>query len=273
MKKQLIHLATSLILIFISLNHALAQPKVVVLGSVHFPTQKVNADSIYSILQKFQPDIILLEADSTNFYDDFTFKHLYDENEYIATVRYKMKNPLVNIRPIEFEGRNSYRKSIGIYPEAGPVWQKLNQLNNEKKFNKEEQKIWDELAYLDSVASAYKNASLQGINQPKIDQIINNLIISKYLSIKKIVDTNPIFAESKLIDAKKDTVTMRQYFALWANFEGNLRNNAIANNVMKQIKLNPGKKIIVITGFYHRPFILNKLAENKIPTHEFYQIK
>ncbi len=267
------HLITTLSFFLLLSNYAFGQTQVVVLGSVHFPTQKVNADSIYNILQKFKPDIILLEADSTNFYDDFTFKHLYDENEYIATVRYKMKNPMVNIRPIEFEGRNSYRKSIGIYPEAGPVWQRLNQLNNEKKFNKEEQKIWDELAYLDSVASAYKNASLQSINQPKIDQIINELIVSQYVSIKKIVDTNPVFAEAKLIDAKKDTITMRQYFALWADFEGNLRNNAIANNVMKQIKLNPGKKIIVITGFYHRPFILNKLAENKIPTKEFYQIK
>jgi len=247
-----------------------AQTKVVVLGSIHFPTQQVNADSIFKILQEYKPDVILLESDSTNFYEDFTFRHLFDENEYIATVRYKMKHARVQIRPVEFEGRNAYRQSIGIYAEAGPVWQKLNQLNNEKKFNRDQQQTWDELAYLDSVASSYKNSSLQIINQPNVDQVINRLIQSKYFNIKKIVDDHPLFGQLKLVNAKKDTMTMRRYFELWANFEGNLRNEAIANNVMKQIRLNPGKKIIVITGFYHRPYILNKLAENKINVTELY---
>lgn len=267
------YLSVSIILFITTLTYAFAQTKVVVLGSVHFPTQRVNADSIYNILQKLKPDVILLEADSTNFYEDFTFRHLYDENEYIATVRYKMKNPKVNIRPIEFEGRNAFRKNIGIYAEAGPVWQRLNQLNNEKKFNKDEQKIWDELAYLDSLANVYKNASLQNINKTEVDAIINQLITSKYVKVKNIVDSNPIFEQSKLISAKKDTVTLREYFDLWANFEGNLRNQAIANNVIKQIKINPGKKIIVITGFYHRPFILNQLSKNNIAVKEFYQAK
>lgn len=264
------YLTTLTLLVLFFLNHVFAQTQVVVLGSVHFPTPKVNADSIYQILQKIKPDLILLEADSTNFYNDFTFKHLYDENEYIATVRYKMKNSKVAIRPIEFEGRNNYRRSIGLYAEAGPVWQQLNLLNNEKKFNKDEQEIWNELSYLDSAANSYKNASLQTINDPEIDRKINSLMVSKYIKIKKIVDNNPLFEKLKLVNAQKDTVTLRQYFSLWANFEGNLRNNAIANNAIKQIKLNPNKKIIIITGFYHRPFILNQLKINGIATKEFY---
>lgn len=181
---------TCLLIIFITCNKAVGQHKVTVIGSVHFPTKQVNADSIYHILQKIRPDLILMESDSTNFYDDFTFKHLYDENEYIAIVRYQMKHPKVKVRPIEIEGRNRVRKNIGIYAEAGPVWQKLNQLNNEKKFGPKEQAIWDELAHLDSVANRYKESRLQDINSAASDSTISKLIRSKYIKVKQLVASN-----------------------------------------------------------------------------------
>ncbi len=256
----------------VSKPHKKNTSETVVLGTIHFPTKKVNADSIYTILNDFKPDIILLEADSSNFYPDFTFRHLYDENEYIAVVRYKMKKPGTQIRPIEFEGRNTYRKTIGIFSEPGDAFQKaMNNLITQKQFTAYQQDLLDRLIRFERLAQNLKSESLRLINNPQSDNIIDSLNHYKYKGLKEIVSNHPVFHETKMIDSKKDTTTVRDNFILWSDFEGNMRNQAIASNALNIINQNPGKRIIVLTGFFHRSYVLNKLKENNIKVREYYQ--
>ncbi len=245
-------------------------PAILVLGSVHFPTERLNADSLFRALQRFQPDLILLEADSTNFYPDFTFKHLYDENEYVATVRYVMKNPQVQVRPIEFEGRNAYRKKVGIFSEPGEAFQRvMNEIITQKQLSQREQQLLDKLSHFDRLAKELKNETLQVINQPLSDQVIDSLVYYKYEGLKEIVKGHPVFIRTKMIDSKKDTVRVKDNFLRWAHFEGTLRNEAIASNTLQVIRQQPEKRIVVITGFFHRPYLLKKLKESHIQVTEW----
>ncbi len=117
--------------------------ELVIIGTVHFPTQKINADSILYKLEKVAPSCILMEADSSVFNLDFSFKKTYDENEYNAVLEYKEKYPNTNIRPIEFEGRNEYRKVNGLYSGASSTFKILNEINRANKLTQEEQIIWE----------------------------------------------------------------------------------------------------------------------------------
>lgn len=251
------------------------ETKLTILGTVHFPTKKISADSIYDILKKVNPDFILMEADTSIFNTDFSFKKTFDENEYNAVIKYQKEKPIVKIRPIELNGRNEYRKSIGIFPEASLVFRKLNELNNEKLYLPDEQEIWDKFAYFWSLSDSIANGNLKSLNNKKADNIIDSLMHYQYSELTKITNKRTEFEDSRLIDAKKDTITLKEYFKKWVKFEGLNRNNALSNNILNIVKENPNSTFIVLTGFKHRFYLMKTLSrlekEHNFELKEFYE--
>lgn len=250
-------------------NFSKNDPKISVLGTVHFPTENVNADSIYNVLLKFEPDMILTEIGQENMYEDFTYKKLYNENEMVSVVRYKMNHPKVQLRPIDIFERNEKRKALGVFSEASPVFQNLNKLNREKSFSNKEQVIWNKFSDYWKQSDNIGKSELKTINSKESDKVVDSLIYYQYFKLKEIVDQNPLFEKSKMANAKKDTISQRNYFATWADFEMS-RNKAIAENVHQYIKENPHKRIIVLIGFKHRFFIKEYLEHQGVNLSEYY---
>ncbi|WP_346237451.1 hypothetical protein ABDK00_000030 [Niabella insulamsoli] len=96
-----------------------AQPgSVAIIGTNHFPSKKFNADTLYNILEKLKPDIILLELDSAlfanTFDSNFKLKYRSKETEPNAAAQYKQRYPQTVISYFEFENRDAYRKEQGI---------------------------------------------------------------------------------------------------------------------------------------------------------------
>lgn len=271
--KQILSLILSISIFACSSNKQ--KTELIVLGTMHFPTEQINADSIYEVLKKVNPDYILMEIDSSFFNADFTFKKTFDENEYNAVIKYKKEKPFVKIRPIEFEGRNEYRKSIGIFPEASLAFRKLNKLHNEKLYLPEEQKIWDKYEHFWALADSLDNGNLRAINNKEADKVIDSLMYYQYSELLKITNTRTEFQDEGLIDAKKDTITLKEYYKIWSEFEGTNRNNALSNNILNVIKQNPNNTFIVLTGFKHRFYIIKTLSgkqkENNFKLKEFYE--
>lgn len=225
----------------------------------------MNADSIYEVLLKFKPDIILVELDSSFFYDDFTFNTLFNGNEMIATTRYKMNYPNTQIRPIEFEGREKYRDIIGIYPElAQEFGEAIQQLIANHQISFDDRASINKLVYYDSLVNVLKLSSLQIINSPSSDTIVDSLNYYKYVKLKDISTRYDVFAINNFIDSKGDTTSLRENFALFADFEVNKRNESLARNSIHMIEAFPNKRIIILVGFAHRPYILKKLTEKGI---------
>ncbi|MFN0255611.1 hypothetical protein [Pedobacter ureilyticus] len=252
------------------------QPKVVILGTIHSGAKKVNSDSIYNVLSGFKPDIILLELESGVFEKENTLKKDFDgrnSNEIQAVLAYQQKYPNVQIKPAELEGRNNYRKNFGIYSEAGFVFKKIDELQTQGKLSKQEHADYSQFDQYWIMTEDIAKQDLKTINSVPSDKIVDSLMFYQYVKTKEIVNNHDEFENYKLLSsrAKADTITFREYYNSWADFEGSFRNEAIAKNVLKCQKENPTKKIILLTGFKHRFFVKKYLAKQGLNTAEYYK--
>lgn len=234
-----------------------------IIGTVHFPTTGVNADSIYHAIKMAEPNVILLERDSTAF--DSNFKPLFDdqENETIAIKRYLNEHPNVLIRPIEFEGRNTYRVETGLFPQANDVYQELNEMARSGRFSNQQQQIWDQFAIYWKQMDSLTSSSLKALNTSKSDEIVEKAKQIQYTETKKIVNSNDVF-KRLMIDSKGDSIPLKEYFNKWEKFEHYDRNNAMIANTMRTINSLPKQKFILIVGYNHRYYIKN-MIEKKHP--------
>ncbi|KIO52858.1 hypothetical protein [Flavobacterium hibernum] len=233
------------------------KPELIVIGTVHFPTKNINADTIYKVLENLKPDIVLMESDMTNFNSDFTFKKTYDENEWNAVLKYKANFKNTLFRPIEFEGRNDYRKQNGIQ-NSDAVVNEINTLDSLNTLSIKHKKIWNRFVDLSNSLNELDNSSLIEINSIATSNLVNERQFYQYQKINEIVDENSEFAKLKIKTATKDAISFRELYKRYCYFE-TLRNRTIIDNILKWKTQYPDKKIVVLIGFYHKYFLVNEL--------------
>lgn len=234
-----------------------------ILGSVHFPTTGMNADSVYLAIKKVQPQVILMERDSVSFDSAFNRKVEYEENEDQAVSRFLKDNPTTILRPIEFEGRNEYRIKMGLYPQANEVYKKLNELSRSKKFDAEESLIWSRFANFWGMIDSLSSANLKAINTDQADAIVDSAKYYQYTQMKKIVSKRDEFTE-QILDSKGDSISLKQYFEKWEQFEHYDRNDAMVANIIRTIDKMPNNRFLLTVGYNHRYYI-KKALEEKAP--------
>ncbi len=252
------------------------KPSVVILGTIHSGANKINSDSIYKVLSDFEPDIILLELERNVFEKENILKKDFDgrsSNEIQAVLAYQQQHPNVAIKPAELEGRNIYRKNLGIYSEAGFVFKKIDELQSLGKLSQQEQSDYSLLDKYWMMTEDIARQDLKTINSMQSDRIVDSLMFYQYNKTKEIINNHDEFNNYKLVSsrAQTDTITFREYYNNWADFEGSFRNEAIAKNVLKYHKENPAKKIILLTGFKHRFYVKKYLAKQGLSTLEYYK--
>jgi len=234
--------------------------ELVLLGTVHEPVQNFNADSLYNILIKIQPDLILFEVDSSFFTKEFEFKKTWDSNENIATIRY-MNNFDVDVRPYEFTGRNEYRIKIGSRPTDSKATKLLDSLYSNNLLNPLNEKIYtDYLKVNDSLNSiAYLGA--KAFNNSKTDRIAQKRQEYQYKKLLEIMGEYPIFPNSYHVKNDGDSISYFEGYKRASEF-WNLRNHTMSNNILHFIREYHGKKIVVLNGYFHR-YYLNSLIKPK----------
>ncbi len=258
MNKRIILLSLA---VYLSLNffgqEKSRETELIILGTVHFPTKSVNTDTIYSVIKKVRPDIILLELDSSFFTNNFQLKQLYDENEIQATDKYIKENKNCLIRPFDFEGRNKYRVEMGFL-NSDKVIKLLNVMYYTNNLNKAESSIWKYFQRLTDSLDLISKKSLDTINSMTTDNLVCERQFYQYKKLKEIINSKEEFLNAFEKSNRGDTLTYREIFNRYAYFE-ELRNRVMVDNILKFIKQNPRKRILVLTGFYHRYFLLTEL--------------
>ena len=232
-----------------------------IIGTVHFPTPGVNADSIYQAIKMAKPDVILLERDSTSF--DSSFNPLFydsQENETIAIKRYLKEHPDVIIRPIEFEGRNTYRVDTGLFPQANEVYQELNEMARSSRFSSQHQQIWDQFATYWMQMDSLTSTSLKALNTKMTDEILEKAKQIQYTEMKKLVNNSDEF-NTLMLDARGDSISLKDYFDKWEQFEHYERNNAMVANTVRTMNSMPKQKFVLIVGYHHRYYIKNRIEK------------
>lgn len=243
-----------------------------ILGTLHSGGKKINSDSIYNAINKFKPDIILLEVETIMFESENKLKSNFDgseNDEFRAALRYQNKNPHVQLKPVELEGKNTFRKKLGIYSEADFVFKKIKELDSLNILKNHEKFAVKKLYEYYTLDNKIAEENLKQMNSDYSDNIIDSLMFYQYKKSNEIVNNHDDFLKYKLISSRKDTITFRQYFNNWSDFEGTQRNIGISENVLKIYNENRNKKIMLLVGYKHRFFVRKYLKNKNIKTLEY----
>ena len=125
--------------------------ELVLLGTVHQSVENFTSDSLYNILVRIAPDLILFEVDSSFFNTDFKFLKTWNSNENISTIKY-MSTHDVDVRPYDFTGRNEYRIKIGSRPTDGKALKLLDSLYTENLLDSQELKNYEKFLQISDSA-------------------------------------------------------------------------------------------------------------------------
>ncbi|MEO8770216.1 MAG: hypothetical protein ABI402_09035 [Ferruginibacter sp.] len=179
MKARLLTLILSWSLVSFAQKTDLKVTQLYIIGTVHFPTEKINADTIYRTILKIKPDLILIDAGSKNFNNDYSFKKTYDENEWNACIRYKTNFPKTDFRPYDIVQRNEKTKQLeinGNNPATAFIFQK--DFSNE--LIKIQSEIWKRYTYLNDALNYYSDKTLKEINCQVTDNLVSERQFYQY---------------------------------------------------------------------------------------------
>jgi hypothetical protein len=232
---------SALLLSFFSVS---AQTTLVIIGTVHNRTTNVTPDTIVALLEKIKPDLILLEFDSSFFTKDFRLKRKDVSNESIAAAKYFTLHPTTPLRPFDLQGRNKYYERSGLLQHQYEAYQKLTRLR--PTLTESEKKAVTEYVFLTSTLEQIATKTLSEINALETDKCVarqQGLMCTEILNV---------------VLSHKEMATVRKTFVDDVEF-WDKRNRAMAANIKRYCELNPGKKIVVLTGFHHKHFLTEAL--------------
>ena len=266
-----------IILVFfigISATVSAQKKEVIVIGNVHRPMDAYNADTLYKMLERVKPDIILHEMDSSFFTPDFSFKEPSKENEQNASQQYKKAHPATLIRPFEYEGRNEYRRKKGIKQAEEPTMDLLDSLYTAKKLTTKQAAVVTEYKRLTTLLNSFGYKRGIEFNNETTDSISKLRQYYQHYKIREVINQRKEFAKRFVITTTNEKVSYAEGYNRFCDF-WDLRNQTMAKNIVTIIRNNPGKKVVVLTGYFHRYYLLEELNKAKSKANfilkEFYE--
>jgi len=262
------------ILIAVTSTCVAQQSEVIVIGNVHTPMPSYNSDSLYKIMERVKPDIILHEIDGSYFTADFKFKEPSKENEQNASEKYVAKHPATMLRPFEFEGRNEYRRAKGIKQSENPTIDLLDSLYTAGNLTKKQATIVAEYKRLTEQLNSFGYKTAKEFNNKHTDSISKLRQHYQHYKIRQVINERKEFAKRFVTTTTNESVSYNEGYNRFCDF-WDLRNQTMANNIVTVVRNNPGKKIIVLTGYFHRYYLLEELKRAKSKANftlkEFYE--
>lgn len=233
------------LLILFPLTAFAQRTQLIVLGTVHPSGNSFNSDSLVHIFNAVKPDIILMELDSSFFNADFELVKDVKENEFIAVKKYKAKNDVM-LRPYEYTGRNTVHRKLRVKKNYKEVLTIIDTLYRQKKLSAEQKKIVEEFYKVGRPLDRISEGGPRGMNNNKVDSLSQVRQYYYYTKLKEIVNE------------REELSAYREFYKAYSDF-WEVRNQTMVKHISKFIDDNPGKKIIVLTGFLHRYYLLNEL--------------
>ena len=240
-----------------------SKTEVIIIGTMHYGNKYFNHKTLYQLIDSLNPDIILNESNNQHkqvfglktarflkvfkpTIEQLTLQTFKKRNKSILMLPYDttFQNPKATKNPLkaEYRARVKYVKK-----ETKTESRVFDSLHIAKKDAADSIKLSTYITKRNIYFRSFKEMKLGEINDPqfyntageicKDDQELILPLIKKYV---------------------KDTT-------LYKEFESNLsfwneRNNFMVSQIENIAKSNPKKRIIVLTGLYHKYFLVNKLS-------------
>lgn len=248
-------------LIFIGLlfcNCTRKKTELVLLGTVHQPVQNFTPDSLYNILTRIKPDLILFEVDSSFFTEEFEFNRTWDSNENMATVKY-MSHFDVDVRPYEFTGRNEYRIKIGSRPTDSKASELLDSLYRDNQLDSLSNSIYETFLDINDSLNAFAYKGARAFNSTETDRIAKIRQETQYKKLLSIMSDYPVFSSTYYAMNPNDSISYYEGYKKASEF-WDLRNQTMSKNILHFVREYRGSKIVVLNGYFHR-YYLNDLIK------------
>ncbi|WP_207532664.1 hypothetical protein [Desertivirga arenae] len=252
-----------LIISLLSINFSYCQRKTLtIIGTVHFPSRNFNADTLFKILENTKPDIVLLELDSAlfsrTFDKDFKLKYQSKENEPVATSKYIHMHPLTKAGYFDFPNRDYYRNQRGIKQAEINADQLLDSLYRIKVLTKRQAAIVKKFYALTEELNSYVERPLTDFNNSKTDRLAKRRQFYQHHKIRKVINECQEFSERTVKTNSGLIVSLKEAYGSLCDF-WDLRNKTMSANILNVCHQNPGKKVVVLTGFFHRYYLIKEI--------------
>lgn len=247
-------------LVLLALHQDSAKTRIYIIGVFHEHEKFRNADSLLIILNNIKPDLILCEMDTLTwmFNSDYSlYKPKGWENEkrklrfkkstppeYKATYLYARKNPSVHVHPFDMTIAN--RKEYWEFLSAEKWHQSLKKAYKTGALKNEFDSAYHSyLNYFDQYDILGKLTYSQLNRSSLVDSFRNIMTIEDSLShlLLENMDVSPSFKDWYQRMAKMDRE----------------RDQVMVKNIIEFIERTKAQKVVVLTGFLHKPFLLDGL--------------
>ena len=223
--------------------------EVVIIGTVHAPTSNFTQSMLVEILKGVNPDLLLLEFDSSFFDNSFSLLEKYQdltlESQSAIAVR-KMTG--VKLRPYDIEGRNNFYMETDYFNREMRLNQDISRLHASNQLAAEAKLLFEALLSWAQVRDAFGAERPEVINSLACDKAIEKKQIYAFKGIAQIIELTPALKDHKAFWSSADQFWLR-------------RNEAMCKNIIQQAKDFAGKKIVVLCGYEHRYYLRQRLLE------------
>ncbi|MDJ0366400.1 hypothetical protein QMK33_14675 [Hymenobacter sp. H14-R3] len=239
--------------------------QLVVLGTTHAPHANLKPDSLYAALEILKPDVILFERDSAYIPQlrrspglpqalQVALGGSAPENEGQAIRKYVRWHPATVWQPFEWNRRNAYHRQYGILTKPDEVMQRLRQLRATQQLAPWQLRSLHTYDSLSTHLNMLAQLPLDSLNTTAADSLAAHRQHAQYQLLGKIVAAHPALSE------------FRAFYQINEAYWG-IRNRAMARNIAAWLVRYPHKRLVVLTGFNHRYYLLHELRPRQKALH------
>lgn len=255
----------TIILFMIATNAVIAEPspnRVIILGTKHNGNKLVTVKSMLQIIKRINPDIILLEFDSSviknctinKVWGAKTAEFLGVWNnpiEYRAARKFKELKDSVCLAPFDIyiPNRKNYISYTQLMEKSHQ--ETLLRVYNEGLLNASDANDYNSYTNINNAFLGLLDSSLLRMNNPNLTDTIQTIIYKEKHAIRRITMNYPAL----------------QPFSNWYNAQVDFwdeRSEAINKKIWNELNANSNKTILIITGLLHKSDIENFLKRKEL---------
>lgn len=232
-----------------SLGRTQGQTEVCLVGTKHNPCPYFNSDSVHVILSRVQPDVVLMELDSSFFDRNFRFNlekypDLLSTNENIGAHRYQQEQG-VDLRPFEITGRNEWYREHRYFERQDSMWRDMLALYRADKLSRKNREDMDLIMQVMN----YNDMEFHSPRDMNSSMTMGYLSLREYILYQKLVS---------IVESEERLNHWKSFARLWSDrwYE---RNEVMAANIRRMTRAYPDKRLLVLVGLEHKPGLLKLL--------------
>lgn len=253
---------TSLLIAAYSANAEPSPNRVIILGTKHNGNKMVTVKSMLQIIERINPDIILLEFDSSvikncsinKVWGAKTAEFLGVWNnpiEYRAARKFKELKDSVCLAPFDIyiPNRKNYISYTQLMEKSHQ--ETLLRVYNEGLLNASDANDYNSYTNINNAFLGLLDSSLVRMNNPNLTDTIQTIIYKEKHAIRRITMNYPAL----------------QPFSNWYNAQVDFwdeRSEAINKKIWNELNANSNKTILIITGLLHKSDIENFLKRKEL---------